>query len=185
MKNLIISLSILYCLQSCENKSITQQAQAKNSIDAENIRDSVRRQKELEEKVDDIYYDFKSDPIRQKWVAQHTLMCYKSKSYMAQTCGYDENGNRVTNQILGVKEADNAFCINRRTKVITWYTYKNGQEKISEYFIKQIDELRKFSSFGVKDKTGKKYVFNVPDEGQKITILDEDHALTFFLSNDL
>jgi len=177
---LILSILMLFYLCSCENPKSEKyisavDATGKIKIDTA-AANEVARKKEAEK-----YYAFETDTVRQEWVASHPYMCYKSNSYMGETVGFDKEGKRVTNQILGIKEANNAFCFNREKRLVTWDHYENGNTRHTEYRINNMKEFSDATGFETKDKQMGKYVFMVPDDGRRIYILYEHVTLTFMI----
>lgn len=183
MKKLIIVALLLSILvhSSCTNDHIKSDATADIRQKTLYERDSIQKDAIAEQIVKDALYEFAKDTIRREWVSSHSYMWYKSEVYIAESCSYDKNVQRVTNQVLGTHKKSNAFCVNRRTKVITWLSNNDGADTHTEYLIKQIDEHPNCTSFGVKSRDGEKLVFNIPDDGKKIYVLDNDATLTFVI----
>lgn len=144
--------------------------------------DSVLKEKIAEEIIKNALYDHSKDTVRQGWIRSHHYMWYRSKVYMAESCGYDKNGLRKVTQNLGTRNQNNAFCINRRAKTITWVTTYDGKDETTDYQITEAEEHPDLTSFHAIGDNGESATFNVYDNGRRIYVLNVDATLTFFLT---
>ena len=182
MKKARIKLGFIYVIiilgvSGCENFSQSQKL--KQGTISQRTLDSIQSNKELNAIADEALYVFAKDTIRREWILTHPYMCYYSSHFVNETNGYDKNGKRVTNQFLGMHEKENTICIDRRKNLIIWSWVKNSKQESADFQIKQVDEYRDETSFGVNGPDGEKYVFNVPDNGKKISFLGYDKTIVF------
>lgn len=174
--------AVAICIVGC-NSNIPKKSQSIPLEESFAKRDSVKKA-EISEMLKDGLYEFKKDTVRQEWVSSHSYMCYQTGVYKAETVGYDKYGSRVTNQQLGVKSANNVFCINRRTKTITWDQFAdNGKRTHSEYKFYATIEYRKSTAFKVKDKEMGEFVVEVPDSGKGVFVFLQDVTMTYITTN--
>ena len=145
------------------------------------MRDSIASAEQVNEIITTALYQFEKDSTRKEWIESHPYMCYTSSDLINETNGYDKNGKRLTNQLLGEHKEQNTICVDRRKKMIIWNWIRKGMPEEYEFPIKQIDEYQHETSFGVTDANGEKYVFNVPDNGRKISFLSYDKTIIFIV----
>jgi len=175
-----ILLIILGCLFGCEGNY--RSPNAAGVTEAKRIQDSTILTDGAQEIIADALYEFDKDSARKEWVASHPFMCYTFSHLINETNGYDKNGKRVTNQFLGSHDEENTICIDRRKKIITWSWIRDGKHDKAELPIMEVDEYHTETSFGVTDIKGEKYVFNVPDNGKKISLLSYDKTIVFYVN---
>jgi hypothetical protein len=174
-----ILFALLSCLFGCNSNR--QRPKAEDVIEAKRVQDSAIRREQAQKIIADGLYEFDKDTIRKEWIASHPYMCYYSSHFINETNGYDKNGKRITNQLLGTHDEENTICIDRRKKIIMWSWVRNGKHDKAELPIKHVDEYRDETAFSLTDSKGDKYVFSVPDNGKKITFLSYDKTIVFFV----
>lgn len=182
--NKMITIALLLSIithSSCTNNHNNSDTTINTHKNTVQENDSIQKDAIAREIIKTALYEFDKDTIRQEWLSTHSYMWYISEVYIAETCGYDKNGLRVTTQVSGTHKKRNAFSVNRRTKVIIWICNDNGLDNRTEYQIKQIDEYPNHTTYGVMSAEGEELIFQIPDDGKEIYVLNNDATLTFFI----